>query len=328
MLLLSEKDIKKVFTMKEAIEADKQAFKFVVEDKADTPLRTIIQAPKYDGSFLFMPTYVEDMDIASLKVVNIFPRNIDSGKATAPAQVLLIDGSTGEVISILDGNYVTKLRTGAASGVAFDILAKNDCKIGALIGTGGQAETQLEAMLNVKNLEEIKVFDLNYDRTVQFVDRMKKEFSEFDTKIIAAKTSDEAVENADLLVTVTPSTKPVFDGNKIKKGATVSCVGAYQHHMQELDPVLLKRASKIYFDSKEAVLSESGDILIPLEEGIITEKDFTGEIGDVIIGNIIGRENDDEIIVFETVGVATQDLIVANKIYEKAVKEKIGTTWE
>lgn len=268
------------------------------------------------------------MDIASLKVVNIFPRNIDSGKATAPAQVLLIDGSTGEVISILDGNYVTKLRTGAASGVAFDILAKNDCKIGALIGTGGQAETQLEAMLNVKNLEEIKVFDLNYDRTVQFVDRMKKEFSEFDTKIIAAKTSDEAVENADLLVTVTPSTKPVFDGNKIKKGATVSCVGAYQHHMQELDPVLLKRASKIYFDSKEAVLSESGDILIPLEEGIITEKDFTGEIGDVIIGNIIGRENDDEIIVFETVGVATQDLIVANKIYEKAVKEKIGTTWE
>ena len=328
MLLLSEKDIKKVFTMKEAIEADKQAFKFVVEDKADTPLRTIIQAPKYDGSFLFMPAYVEDMDIASLKVVNIFPRNIDSGKATAPAQVLLIDGSTGEVISILDGNYVTKLRTGAASGVAFDILAKNDCKIGALIGTGGQAETQLEAMLNVKNLEEIKVFDLNYDRTVQFVDRMKKEFSEFDTKIIAAKTSDEAVENADLLVTVTPSTKPVFDGNKIKKGATVSCVGAYQHHMQELDPVLLKRASKIYFDSKEAVLSESGDILIPLEEGIITEKDFTGEIGDVIIGNIIGRENDDEIIVFETVGVATQDLIVANKIYEKAVKEKIGTTWE
>ncbi|MEG0250795.1 MAG: ornithine cyclodeaminase family protein [Peptostreptococcus sp.] len=328
MLLLSEKDIKKIFTMKEAIEADKLAFKLVVEGKAQMPLRTNIQAPKYDGSFLFMPAYVEDMDIASLKIVNIFPRNIDKGKPTAPAQVLLIDGRTGEVISILDGTYVTKLRTGAASGVAFDILAKNDCKIGALIGTGGQAETQLEAMVNVRNLDEVRVFDLNYERTVDFVEKMKKELSEFDTKIIAVKTSDEAVDNADLLITVTPSSKPVFDGNKIKKGATVSCVGAYQHHMQEMDPVLLTRASKIYFDSKEAVLSESGDILIPLEKGIITEKDFTGEIGDVIMGNTIGRENDDEIIVFETVGVATQDLIVANKIYEKAVKENIGKIWE
>ena len=328
MLLLSEKDIKKVFTMKEAIEADKVAFKLVVEDKAQAPIRTNIQAPKYDGSFLFMPAYVEDMDLASLKIVNIFPRNIEKGKPTTPAQVLLIDGTTGEIIAILDGTYVTKLRTGAASGVAFDILSKNDCKIGALIGTGSQAETQLEAMVNVRDLDEVRVYDLNYERTVDFVEKMRKELSEFRTKIIAVKTSDEAVDNADLLITVTPSTKPVFDGNKIKKGATVSCVGAYQHHMQEMDPVLLTRASKIYFDSKEAVLSESGDILIPLEKGIITEKDFTGEIGDVILGNVISRENDDEIIVFETVGVATQDLVVANEIYKKALKANVGKIWE
>lgn len=328
MLLLSEKDIKKVFTMKEAIEADKVAFKLVVEDKAQAPIRTNIQAPKYDGSFLFMPAYVEDMDLASLKIVNIFPRNIEKGKPTAPAQVLLIDGTNGEIIAILDGTYVTKLRTGAASGVAFDILSKNDCKIGALIGTGSQAEAQLEAMVNVRDLDEVRVYDLNYERTVDFVEKMRKELSEFRTKIIAVKTSDEAVDNADLLITVTPSTKPVFDGNKIKKGATVSCVGAYQHHMQEMDPVLLTRASKIYFDSKEAVLSESGDILIPLEKGIITEKDFTGEIGDVILGNVTSRENDDEIIVFETVGVATQDLVVANEIYKKALKANVGKIWE
>ncbi|PSJ31272.1 ornithine cyclodeaminase [Peptostreptococcus russellii] len=328
MLLLSEKDIKKVFTMKEAIEADKVAFKLVVEDKAQAPIRTNIQAPKYDGSFLFMPAYVEDMDLASLKIVNIFPRNIEKGKPTAPAQVLLIDGTTGEIIAILDGTYVTKLRTGAASGVAFDILSKNDCKIGALIGTGSQAEAQLEAMVNVRDLDEVRVYDLNYERTVDFVEKMRKELSEFRTKIIAVKISDEAVDNADLLITVTPSTKPVFDGNKIKKGATVSCVGAYQHHMQEMDPVLLTRASKIYFDSKEAVLSESGDILIPLEKGIISEKDFTGEIGDVILGNVISRENDDEIIVFETVGVATQDLVVANEIYKKALKANVGKIWE
>lgn len=179
-------------------------------------------------------------------------------------------------------------------------------------------------LLSEKDIKE----SFYYERTVDFVEKMRKELSEFRTKIIAVKTSDEAVDNADLLITVTPSTKPVFDGNKIKKGATVSCVGAYQHHMQEMDPVLLTRASKIYFDSKEAVLSESGDILIPLEKGIITEKDFTGEIGDVILGNVTSRENDDEIIVFETVGVATQDLVVANEIYKKALKANVGKIWE
>lgn len=328
MLLLSEKDIRKVYTMKDAIEADKKAFKLVVDEKADAPLRTNIQAPKYDGCFLFMPAYVEDMDIASLKIVNIFPHNIDNGKPSAPAQVLLIDGKTGEVIAVLDGTYVTKLRTGAASGAAFDLLARKNCKIGALIGTGGQAETQLEAMVNVRDLDEVRVFDLNYDRTVEFAERMQEYLKDFSTKIVAVRTSDEAVDKADLLITVTPSTKPVFDGNKIKEGATVSCVGAYQHHMQEMDPVILERASKIYFDSKEAVLSESGDILIPLEEGIITEEDFTGDLGDVINGKIRARESDDEIIVFETVGVATQDLVAAYEIYKKALENNVGTVWE
>lgn len=328
MLLLSKENIKKVFTMKDAIEADKIAFKLVVEGKTNSPLRTNIQVPKYDGCLLFMPAYVEDIDVASLKIVNIFPRNIEKRMPTAPAQVLLIDGTTGIIVSILDGTYVTKLRTGAASGVAFELLAKKDCKVGALIGTGGQAETQLEAMLTVRDLDEVRVYDLNYERAVDFVKQAEKNFSSFKTKIIPVKSSDDAIDNADLVITVTPSTKPVFDGNKIKKGATISCVGAYQHHMQEMDPVILTRASKIFFDSKEAVLSESGDILIPLEEGIITEEDFSGEIGDVIRGTVVGRENDDEIIVFETVGVATQDLIVANEVYNKALKENIGTIWE
>lgn len=328
MLLLSKEDIQKVFTMKDAIEADKQAFKLVVEkDKVDSPLRTNIQAPKYDGCFLFMPAYVEDLDVASLKIINIFPKNIEKGISTSPAQILLIDGKTGFINAVLDGTYVTKLRTGAASGVAFDVLAKEECKIGALIGTGGQAATQLEAMMTARKLEEVRVFDLDYDRTKLFAETMSKELDRFNTRIVAVKSSDEAIDNADLLITVTPSSKPVFDATKLKKGVTISCVGAYQHHMQELDPVALERASKIYFDSKEAVLSESGDILIPLEEGRITEDDFTGDIGDVLNERVVGRENDDEIIVFETVGVATQDLVTSNIIYNKAIEKGIGLSW-
>ena len=320
MLLLSREDIKKVFSMKDAIAADKKAFQFVVEGKCEAPLRTNIQAPKYDGCFLFMPAYVEEMDTASLKIINIFPHNIDNGIPSSPAQVLLIDGKTGVVQSVLDGTYVTQLRTGASSGAAFDVLAKKDCRIGALIGTGGQAATQLEAMLVARKLEEVRVFDINYERTATFAEQMQRELESYGAKILPAKSSDEAIDNADLLITVTPSSKPVFDGTKVKKGATVSCVGAYQHHMQEMDPAILPRASKIYFDSQAAVLSESGDILIPLEEGIITENDFNG--------NLVGRENDDEIIVYETVGVATQDLVTAKVIYNKAVAAGVGTEWK
>lgn len=328
MLLLSREDIKKVFTMKDAIETNKECFKIFSEGKSEVPLRTTIQAPNHNGVFLFMPSYVEELDVAGLKVVNIFPENAKENLPTAPAQVLLIDGKTGIVSSILDGTYVTQLRTGASSGAAFDLFAVKDAKIGALIGTGGQAATQLEAMMVVRELDEVRVFDLDPNRRQAFVNRMQEELKCYNTKIVEAVSSDDAIENADIIVTVTPSSKPVFDGIKVKKGATVSCVGAYQHHMQEMDPAILPRASKIYFDSEEAVLSESGDILIPLEEGIITKDDFTGDIGDVLLGKVVGRENDDEIIVYENVGIGVLDLMTARAIYLKAIEAEVGTNWE
>lgn len=327
MLLLSKGDIQKVFTMKEAVEADKEAFRIFSEGKSVVPLRTNISAPKHDGAFLFMPSYVEEMECSAIKIVNVFPKNIDKGLPTTPAQVLLIDGTTGVVASVLDGTYVTQLRTGAASGAAFDVLARKDAKKGALIGTGGQAATQLEAMMAVRDLSEVKVYDLNAERLNAFVEQMNKELVAYGTKVIAAESSDDAIEDADLVVTVTPSSRPVFDGTKVKKGATVSCVGSYQPHMQEMDPAILTRASKIYFDSVDAVLSEAGDILIPLEDGTITKDDFTGDLGDVLLGKVTARENDEEIIVFKTVGIGTQDLVTAKKIYDKALAQGVGTNW-
>lgn len=274
-----------------------------------------------------MPAYVEEMDTASLKIVNVFPHNIEQGLPALPAQVMLIDGKTGVVQALMDGIYVTQLRTGAASGAAFDVLAKKECKIGALIGTGGQGEAQLEAMLEARRLEEVRICGLHYDRTKVFVERMQKEMAHYGAKLIPVMSSEEAIEDADLVITATPAEKPVFDGEKIKKGATVSCIGSYQHHMQEMSPTLLTRASKIYFDSQEAVLSEAGDILIPLEEGIITKEDFTGDLGNVLKGEVTGRTKEDEIIVFKSVGVAAQDLVAAREIYKRAVKSGIGMQW-
>lgn len=327
MLLLSPTDIRHVFSMKDAIAADKLAFRLFSDGKTDVPLRTQIVSEKQNGTFLFMPAYAPDLDAAALKIINIFPNNIDKGLSSAPAQVLLVDGKTGYVNALLDGATVTQLRTGAASGVALDVLGRKDAKRGALIGTGGQAAAQLEAMLCVRELETVFVYDQNSERTRAFAEKMDQELKRYGTKILPAETSDEAISEADLIITVTPATSPVFDGSKVKAGATVSCVGSYQPHMQEMDPVILERSAKIYFDSQEAVLSEAGDILIPLEEGRITKKDFTGDIGDVLAGNIVGREQADEIIVFKTVGIGAQDLVTAQKIYERAREAKIGTEW-
>ncbi len=327
MLLLSREDIKKVFLMKDAIESVKQSFMLYSEGKTENPLRTSIKASKYDGTLLFMPTYAEDTDYASLKIINIYPKNIEKGIPTSFAQVVLIDAKTGGIVAVLDGTYVTQLRTGAASGACFDVLGRKDARIGALIGTGGQAATQLEAMISVRKLELVKVYDRSPERTNDFVEAMNKELGGYGTKIVVASSADEAVENADFLITVTPSKKPVFDASKCKKGITVSCIGSYQPDMQEMDPQILTRANKIYFDSKSAVLDESGDIIIPLSNGTITDNDFTGELGDVLSGNIKGRENDEEIIVFKTVGIGIQDLTTAKAIYERSLEAGIGTDW-
>jgi ornithine cyclodeaminase len=275
-----------------------------------------------------MPAYAPELDAASLKVIDIFPHNIDSGLMSSPAQVMLIDGKTGYVAAVLDGTYVTQLRTGASSGAAFDLLAKKECRKGALIGTGGQAATQLASMLEARHLEEVMIYDINAERCAAFCEQMREELAAYEADIRPAASSDECIEDADLIITVTVSREPVFDGTKVKEGATVSCVGTYQPDRREMDPAILPRAAKIICDSKEAALSETGDLLIPIADGIITEADILGSLGDVINGKIPGRESDDEIIVYETVGIAAQDLVTAKAIYDKAVEKGIGTVWE
>ena len=327
MLLLNKEDIKKVFTMKDAIEADKEAYRIFCEGRAEVPLRTNFQSEK-GGSMLFMPGYVPDLGCSGLKIVSVFPRNAEIGKPVTPATVLLMDDNTGEVVAILDGTYITRVRTGAATGAAVDVLALENAEIGALIGTGGQAPAQLEAMLAARNLKEVRVFSRHREKREKFAADMNKELASYGAKIIAAESSDEAIENADVIALATTSEEPVINGDLVKKGAVVSGVGSYMPNMHEMDEKVLKKASKIFFDSKDAVLAEAGCIITPLEKGVITEADFSGELGNVISGNLKGRENDDEIIVFKSVGIGVQDVVTAKRIYEKAVENKIGTEWE
>lgn len=324
MLLLTKKDIINIFSMKEAIDADKEALKMYNEGKTNIPLRVNIDIPKYNGQSLFMPGYAEAMDVTGIKIVSVFPNNIEKGKPSVPAKMLLLDGETGEVICIMDGTYLTQLRTGAVAGAATDVLANKNSKKMALFGTGGQAPSQLEAVLAVRDIKIVKVFDINKERAEEFAKNMQEQLKSYGATILAAKSMEDALEDADVITTVTTSKRPVFDGKLVKKGAHINGIGAYTPEMQEIDEYIVKNCDKVFVDTKHGVLSEAGDLIIPINKGIISEDKVSGELGEVIIGKVSGREKEEDITLFKSVGSAILDVVTAYKIYEKAKELKVG----
>lgn len=323
MLILSKEDIRKVFSMKDAVDSVKQAFSIYSEGKSVVPLRVNIDVAKCGGQSLFMPGYVPDLDSVGIKIVSVFPKNVEKGIPSVPAQMILLDGTTGEVCCIMDGTYLTQLRTGAASGAATDVLASPDAKIAAIFGAGGQAMCQLEALLAVRKLEIVKVFALG-DEAKKFVEAAKIQLKEYGVEIVAAESAEEALKDADIITAVTTSKKPVFPGNLVKKGAHVNGVGSYTREMQELDEYIVTKADKVFVDSKDAVIAEAGDFIQPMEKGLIDNSRIDGELGEVILGKLKGRESNSEITLFKTVGIAIQDVVTASKIYKKALEKGIG----
>ena len=325
ILILKESDISSMISMSDIIEADKEALSIYSSHKSNIPLRSNLNIPEYNGQCLFMNGYAAPAKALGVKIVSVYPENINKNLTSVPATMVLVDAETGMVNSLIDGTYLTRLRTGAISGLATDILARKDSKIFALFGTGGQAVTQLEAVLTVRKIEEVRVFDLFQDRAQEFAKKMSEKFSKkFNVKIIAAESSDAAVDNADIITTVTTSKKPVFDANKVKKNVHINGVGSYTPEMVEIPGDILVKANKIYVDTRDGAVNESGDLITPIKNGLINKEKINGELGEVINGLIKGRENDDEMTFFKTTGSAVLDLVAAQKIYEMAKAKGVG----
>ena len=325
ILILKESDISSMITMSDIIEADKEALSIYSSHKSNIPLRSNIDIPEYKGQCLFMNGYAAPAKALGVKIVSVYPENINKNLTSVPATMVLVDAETGVVNSLIDGTYLTRLRTGAISGLATDILSRKDSKILALFGTGGQAVTQLEAVLTVRKIEEVRVFDIFQDRAKEFAKKMSEKFSKkFNVRIIAAESSDKAIENADIITTVTTSKKPVFDANKVKKNVHINGVGSYTPDMQEIPEDILVKANKIYVDTRDGAINESGDLITPIKKGLIKKEKINGELGEVINGQIKGRENDDEMTFFKTTGSAVLDLVAAQKIYEMAKTKGVG----
>lgn len=331
MKLLTGTDIWNVYSMSQALDDVTDAFAATSAHEVDLPLRTRISVDDR-RTLLMMPSYSANVQAAAVKTIGLYPDNVKKKLPTAPASIILIDTETGQVRALLDGDTVTKIRTGASSGVAFRYLAREDSRIGVVVGTGGQAYTQLLAMVTaVPGLEEVRVVNPERSFAEQFVDELRKwkpfVDSGYDGAITISSDSDTAAKDADVIILVTSSHTPVLSAQNLEPGCVVSCVGSYQPHMQECGPDIVVRADRIVCDQVEACLEESGDLIIPLKKGLIADSKISDEIGDIIAGKKPGRSRDEEIILYETVGVGTQDLWAATAIVEAAERHGVGTEW-
>ncbi|SUO95897.1 ornithine cyclodeaminase family protein [Suttonella ornithocola] len=325
VLLLSAAEMAEIVTMKDIIQADKDALSIYSAGGADIPLRANLNVAKHNGQSLYMPGYAADAEALGIKIVSVYPNNPDKGKTAVPATMVLLDSSTGEVCALLDGTYLTRMRTGAVAGAATDLLARQDSKVFALFGTGGQAEGQLEAVLCVRPIEQVFVFDIDHQRAQEFAKAMQAKFGEkYNVQISASEDADKMVEQADVITAVTTSKQPVFNASKLKAGAHINGVGSYTPEMQEILAEVLEKASKIYLDTRDGVLHESGDFITPIKAGKFSVEKVTGELGEAINGEKPLRENDTEITFFKSTGSAVLDIVVAKHIYDLAVAQKKG----
>lgn len=323
MLILSKEDIKNCYTMNDAIKACEKSLVEYTNKNAIVPLRTNLDIKDVNGQSLYMPAYVGGENKAlGIKIVSVYPDNITKNLPSVPATMITLDVNTGIIDSIIDGTYLTQLRTGAVSGAATNLLSRKDSKILAIIGTGGQAKSQVEAVLAVRNIEEIRIFDIDNNRAEKFSEEIKNEFK---INTIYCKSSEECIKDADIITTVTTSKVPTFDTKFVKKGAHINGVGSYTPEMNEIPASIIKEANCIIFDTTDGVINEAGDFINPIKEGIITKDKYTGELGELAQNLISGRKKDSDITIFKTVGSAVLDIYVANEIVKKAKEKGIGS---
>ncbi|NMR20773.1 ornithine cyclodeaminase family protein [Cellulomonas fimi] len=323
MLILTADDVRSLLTMLEAVDAARDAVRLLSTGGADVPLRLNLDVPEQEGHTLVMPARVPELGAFGLKVISLFTRNAARGIDAAPAHVLVLDAETGQVVALVDGVVLTQRRTGAVQGVATDALARSDARTGALLGTGSLAPAQLEAMLTVRDLDEVRVYSRDPARTAAFVDRARESLEgRHGARLVAASSATAAVEGADVVTAATPATTPVVSDSAVAPGAHVNAIGAFTPAMRELDPRLVGRAGLVVVDTPAATV-EAGDLVDPIARGLLDPARIV-ELGAVVAGRAAGRTSDDQVTVFKCVGSAVLDVVTAQRVYAAALDRGIG----
>jgi len=300
-------EIKRSIPMEKAIGLMQQAFLLLSSDNASVPLRTVIESRDHTGRALFMPSYAGAYGLFGLKMVAVYENNEVNSLPIIQGKMLVTDSKNGVPLALLDAEYLTALRTGAASGLATDLLARENARVLALFGTGTQAFTQLAGVAAVRGINKVIVFGKTAARAVAFCDAVASQYS-FNF-VVGRDLSD--LKEADVICTATTSSTPLFPAGALKEGAHINAIGSFKPAMQELDASVILQ-SLLIVDQREAALSEAGDIMIPIQQGRMGPEHIHAELGEVVSGFRKGRTSDLQLTVFKSVGNAIQDLAIAH----------------
>jgi alanine dehydrogenase len=317
-LILTKKDIKKILTPAVANETVEKAFRAYGMGLAEMPAKSYLYFQK--GDLRSMPAYVhgEGLDIAGVKCVNVHPQNTAVNLATVMAVIILNDPQTGFPLAVMDGTYLTSIRTGAAGAVAAKYLSREKSEIAGFVGCGAQARAQLSCLLEVRNIKKIKIWRFEKDKELT---RDFKKWAEraYKLETMVSPSIDEITTNADIVITATPSRIPLV--NHVSPGTHINAIGADAQGKQEVNPEILKQAKIVVDDWTQA--SHSGEINVPFSRKLITKKNINAQLGDIVAGKKKGRTSSGEITLFDSTGLAIQDIFCAYVVYE-AFKNKRG----
>jgi alanine dehydrogenase len=319
-LLLTEADVRAVLPMSDLIDAMQEALVRFSSGETQQPLRTVLEVGPQKAFFGVMPAFIPDAPALGTKMVSVFGANAAAGLPTHLATILLFDTQTGELLALVDGRYITEARTAAVSAVSTRLLARADAATLAIIGSGVQARSHLEAIGLVRPVQHVRVWSPNEERRAAFVREMQPHIPATITSALSAR---EALNGADLIVLATSSREAVACSEWIGDGAHICAVGACRPNQRETDTPLMKRA-RVFVDSRAGALSEAGDIVLPMKEGAFDESHIAGELGELASGRIPGRRSPQEVTLFKSLGMAVEDVAAAHLAYMRATARGLG----
>ncbi len=317
MLILSADDVRRALPMASAIEAMKSAYLAVSTGGATMPPRTALSVGSHNEIALFMPAHIASIGALTVKAATVFPRNVSEGRPVIQGAVQVLDDQTGEIVGLLEGSSLTGIRTAAGGGASVDALARADSTVLAMIGTGIQARTGVEAVCAVREISEIRAYGRNRENLMQFC----TDIAGFADRIVASDSPSAAVRDADIVYTATTSATPTFPGADIGPGTHIVGVGSFKPSMIEMDQATIAQAT-VFVDQTEACWDEAGELIAARSAGIL---DQVIELGSVLDGTHPGRTSDAEITLFKSVGLAAQDAAAAHQAFVSAQAMGLGT---
>lgn len=323
-LILSAAQVKDLIDMREAIDAVERALVEFSSGQAVMPVRSTTQVPSHGGAMLSMPAYLGKTDALGSKIVTVYKGNPQRGLPTIMAVVVVNDPQTGRVLAVMDGAYLTAVRTAAASGAATRHLATPGPKVLAILGAGVQGQSHLWAMREAARVTRVRLYTRTRDKALAFKAELEPRFG---IPIDIAASEEEAIRGADVVVLATTAAAPIVKWEWFAPGCHINAVGSHSPGARELDSDTVARA-RVVVDSRDANFTECGDILVPLQEGRITREQVSDEIGEVIAGTKPGRAGPDQVTIYKSVGIAIEDVATAELIYRKARAQGVGTEVE